>query len=46
LEEDLSGDLSELERRLSAFQNVFYLTDNAGEVVFDLFVVEKLKEMG
>lgn len=46
LEENLSGDLSEVERRLSAFQNVFYLTDNAGEVVFDLFVVEKLKEMG
>lgn len=46
LEENLSGDLSEVERRLSVFQNVFYLTDNAGEVVFDLFVVEKLKEMG
>jgi uncharacterized protein with ATP-grasp and redox domains len=46
LEENLSGDLSAVERRISAFQNVFYLTDNAGEVVFDLFVVEKLKEMG
>lgn len=46
LQEKLSGDLSEAERRLKAFDNIFYLTDNSGEVVFDLFVIEKLEEMG
>ena len=25
---------------------MLYLTDNAGEVIFDLFVIEKLKDMG
>lgn len=46
LAENLQGDLGEVKRLLSSFDNVLYLTDNAGEVVFDLFVVEKLKEMG
>jgi uncharacterized protein with ATP-grasp and redox domains len=46
LSEDLHGDLGEVEKRLSTFDNVLYLTDNAGEVVFDLFVIEKLKDMG
>lgn len=46
LAENLHGDLAEVERRLSSFDNVLYLTDNAGEVIFDLFVIEKLKEMG
>jgi uncharacterized protein with ATP-grasp and redox domains len=46
LQERLAGDLNEVKRRLEAFANVFYLTDNCGEMVFDLFVVEKLEEMG
>jgi uncharacterized protein with ATP-grasp and redox domains len=46
LQERLAGDLNEVKRRLGAFANVFYLTDNCGEMVFDLFVVEKLEEMG
>lgn len=46
LQERLEGDLSEVERLLSRFDKIFYLTDNSGEVVFDLFVIEKLKEMG
>ncbi|MDM7933793.1 MAG: ARMT1-like domain-containing protein [Methanothrix sp.] len=46
LRERLSGDLSEVKGRLSRFCKVFYLTDNAGEVIFDLFVIERLKEMG
>ena len=46
LTENLQGDLEEVERRLSSFDNVLYLTDNAGEVIFDLFVIEKLKDMG
>ncbi len=46
LQERLEGDLEEVERRLCRFDKIFYLTDNSGEVVFDLFVIEKLKEMG
>ena len=46
LHEKLAGDLAEVEKRLRSFRNIFYLTDNSGEVVFDLFVIEKLKEMG
>lgn len=46
LAESLHGNLGEVKRRLSAFDNVLYLTDNAGEVIFDLFVIEKLKDMG
>lgn len=46
LAENLHGDLEEVKRRLSSFDNVLYLTDNAGEVVFDLFFIEKLKDMG
>ena len=46
LAENLQGDLEVVERRLSSFDNVLYLTDNAGEVIFDLFVIEKLKDMG
>lgn len=44
--EKLEGDLDEVERRLHRFNNVFYLTDNSGEVIFDLFVIERLLEMG
>ncbi len=36
----------ELKRRLQVFRNIFYLTDNCGEVVFDLFVIGKLRAMG
>jgi uncharacterized protein with ATP-grasp and redox domains len=46
LEEILYWDPAEVERRLSSFDNILYLTDNAGEVIFDLFAVEKMKEMG
>lgn len=46
LAKNLHGDLEEVKRRLSSFDNVLYLTDNAGEVVFDLFLIEKLKDMG
>ena len=44
--ENLKGDLSSVEERLTSFDNVIYLTDNAGEVVFDLFVIEKLQGLG
>jgi uncharacterized protein with ATP-grasp and redox domains len=44
--EQLYGDIGEIKRRLSSFSNIFYLTDNCGEVVFDLFVMKKLLEMG
>jgi uncharacterized protein with ATP-grasp and redox domains len=46
LSEKLEGDINEIERRLREFGNIFYLTDNSGEVVFDLFVIEKLALMG
>ncbi len=46
LREELKADMNELKRRLQVFANIFYLTDNSGEVVFDLFVIEKLREMG
>ena len=46
LNEKLHGDIGEVKRRLGSFSNIFYLTDNSGEVVFDLFVIGKLLEMG
>ncbi|HPJ30312.1 MAG TPA: ARMT1-like domain-containing protein [Methanothrix sp.] len=45
LNETLDGDLEEARRRIDRFEKILYLTDNAGEVVFDLFVIEKLEEM-
>jgi damage-control phosphatase, subfamily I len=44
--ERLYGDIGEIKRRLCSFSNIFYLTDNCGEVVFDLFVIDKLRKMG
>lgn len=44
--ERLCGDIEEIKRRLSSFENIFYLTDNSGEVVFDLFVIARLQELG
>jgi uncharacterized protein with ATP-grasp and redox domains len=44
--EELYGDIGEVKRRLSSFGKILYLTDNCGEAVFDLFVIEKLGKMG
>ena len=46
LSENLHGDIGEVKRRLGGFGNIFYLTDNSGEVVFDLYVIAKLVSMG
>jgi uncharacterized protein with ATP-grasp and redox domains len=46
LNENFDGDLEEARRRIDRFEKILYLTDNAGEIVFDLFVIEKLEEMG
>lgn len=46
LREKLHGDIVEAKRRLDSFSNIFYLTDNCGEVVFDLFMIGKLEGMG
>lgn len=46
LRENLQGDLEEVKRRLRKFSNILYLTDNCGEVIFDIFVIEKLAGMG
>jgi uncharacterized protein with ATP-grasp and redox domains len=45
LSEKLHGDIGEIKRRLQSFGNIFYLTDNCGEAVFDLFVIDKLRKM-
>ncbi|MGA9098709.1 MAG: ARMT1-like domain-containing protein [Methanotrichaceae archaeon] len=45
LEERLEGDLDKVKSLLDGFRNIFYLTDNSGEVIFDLFVISKLKDM-
>ena len=46
LAENLQWDLEEIRKRLERFENILYLTDNSGEAIFDIFVIEKLKEMG
>jgi uncharacterized protein with ATP-grasp and redox domains len=46
LKENFDGDLEGARRRINRFEKILYLTDNAGEIVFDLFVIEKLEEMG
>lgn len=46
LRERLYGDLNEVERRLKCFGRIFYLTDNSGEAIFDLFAIERLLDMG
>jgi len=46
LNEKLYGDIKKIKERLESFGNVFYLTDNSGEVVFDLFLIGRLKKMG
>ena len=46
LDERLEGDPKEVKRLLDGFNNILYLTDNSGEVIFDLFVIAKLKDMG
>lgn len=46
LREKLYGDMAEIKRRLEGFCNIFYLTDNCGEVVFDQFVIARLEEIG
>jgi len=45
LNEKLYGDIKDIKERLKSFSNIFYLTDNNGEVVFDLFVIARLEEM-
>jgi len=45
LSENLHGDIDELKRRLGSFGKILYLTDNCGEAVFDLFVIDKLGKM-
>jgi damage-control phosphatase, subfamily I len=46
LREKLYGDIGEARKRIDRFSNIFYLTDNCGEAVFDLFVIGKLVGMG
>jgi hypothetical protein len=46
LREELDGDLNDAKRYLDRFDKILYITDNAGEIIFDLFVIERLEELG
>jgi uncharacterized protein with ATP-grasp and redox domains len=46
LAEKLEGDLSLAQGLLRKFDKIYYLTDNSGEVVFDLWAIDRLVEMG
>jgi uncharacterized protein with ATP-grasp and redox domains len=46
LMERVYGDLKAVRETVKKFSKILYLLDNAGEVVIDKFVVERLEEMG
>jgi len=46
LSEDIEGNSKEAENLLKRYRNVLYLLDNAGEVLFDKFIAEKLTKLG
>ena len=47
LNENLSvNDIKEFEKALNSHDEVLYLVDNAGEIVFDRVLIEKIKEYG
>lgn len=39
-------DIEEFERALNSHGNVLYIVDNAGEIVFDRLLIERIKEYG
>jgi len=44
--ENLVGNLDKAEEAIKNSDKILYLLDNAGEVVFDWFIINKLEEMG
>jgi len=42
LNEPLNGDIEEFERAVAQATKILYLTDNAGEIVFDRLLIEQL----
>lgn len=46
LNEEMEGNLKEAENLLKKYDSFLYLLDNAGEVLFDKFIAEKLAELG
>lgn len=45
LDKNLSiNDVGEFEKALGSHDEVLYLTDNAGEIVFDYFLIEKIRK--
>jgi uncharacterized protein with ATP-grasp and redox domains len=42
LNEPLNGDIEEFERAVAQATRILYLTDNAGEIVFDRLLIEQL----
>jgi hypothetical protein len=46
LREHLLSDNTKIKAVLGKYKKILYLTDNCGEIVFDIFAVKKLEEMG
>ncbi|RLG35791.1 hypothetical protein DRN98_00430 [Methanosarcinales archaeon] len=46
LREPITGNVEDVLNRIKNASKILYLTDNAGEIVFDLFFIEELIEMG
>ncbi len=46
LNEKLIGDMRGIEEKIRDHDSILYLTDNCGEIVFDVFAVRKLRETG
>ncbi len=46
LNENLVGNLEEVEKAFSKYSKILYLLDNAGEAIFDIFIAEELKKLG
>jgi len=46
LSEKLNSNLAEIRRAFERYDRVLYLTDNAGEIIFDVFVANALEGMG
>jgi hypothetical protein len=46
LRENLIGNITGIEHAIESHAKILYLTDNAGEIVFDAFVIEELVKRG
>jgi hypothetical protein len=46
LTEELFCDVPSITAAIEKYENILYITDNAGEIIFDAFVIKKLREKG